>query len=253
VETVLITGAGGLVGGVLRRGLAGRYEIRGIDRARRGDRDVSRVDVRHGRRLRRALQGVDAVVHLAAVAAADADWPTVVSNNLRGTVNVLEAAQAAGVRRLVYASSNHVTGLYEREQPYAAIVAGKYEGLRPDAIPRIGSDWPVRPDGPYGVDKVFGEAAARYYSDAFGLQAICLRIGSVLAADSPSQPRHFATLLTHADLVRLVGCALEAPPSVRFGVFYGVSANTWRFWDIEAAREAIGYEARDDAERFRAG
>jgi uronate dehydrogenase len=186
VETVLITGAGGLVGGVLRRGLAGRYEIRGIDRARRGDRDVSRVDVRHGRRLRRALQGDDAVVHLAAVAAADADWP-------------------------------------------------------------------VRPDGPYGVDKVFGEAAARYYSDAFGLQAICLRIGSVLAADSPSQPRHFATLLTHADLVRLVCCALEAPPSVRFGVFYGVSANTRRFWDIEAAREAIGYEARDDAERFRAG
>ena len=70
-------------------------------------------------------------------------------------------------------------------------------------------------------------------------------------SDRPERPRDFATLLTHGDLVRLVVAALEAPDSVRFGTFYGVSANTWRFWEIDDACEAIGYEPADDAEQFR--
>ena len=64
-------------------------------------------------------------------------------------------------------------------------------------------------------------------------------------------PRQFATLLTHRDLVGLIRCCLTAPDSVRFGVFYGVSANTWRFWDVDEARQIIGYEPEDDAERWR--
>ena len=64
--------------------------------------------------------------------------------------------------------------------------------------------------------------------------------------------RHYATLLSHADLVRLVDCSLEAPPELRFGIYYGVSANTWRFWDLANAREELGFEPADDTERFRA-
>jgi nucleoside-diphosphate-sugar epimerase len=105
----------------------------------------------------------------------------------------------------------------------------------------------VRPDGPYALGKVLGEAAARWYSDAFGLSAVCLRIGTVNAEDRPLEPRHFATLLTHADLLRLVEAALTA--DVRFAVCYGVSRNTWRFWDIS---NEIGYDPQDDAERYRA-
>ena len=126
-------------------------------------------------------------------------------------------------------------------------------GSIPLSIPLIGTDWPVRPDSPYGVGKAFSEAAARYYSDQYGISCICLRIGTVLAEDRPKLPRHYATLLTHGDLVRLVGCALRAPLELRYGVYYGVSANTWRFWDIANATEELGYEPQDDAERFRSG
>jgi nucleoside-diphosphate-sugar epimerase len=194
---------------------------------------------------------VDAVVHLAEVAGAGADWPTVYRNNLRGTINALEAARLAGARRFVYASSNHVTGGYEQDEPYSSIIAGRYDGLRPDEVPKLGASSPIRPDSPYGVGKAFGEAAARHYADAYGLQTICLRIGTVMADDRPTRPRHYATLLTHADLVRLVTAALEAPADRGFAVVYGVSANTWRFWDIADAASAIGYRPQDDAETFR--
>jgi nucleoside-diphosphate-sugar epimerase len=115
----------------------------------------------------------------------------------------------------------------------------------------IDSEMAVRPDTPYAIGKVLGEAAARYYADAFGLRTICLRIGTVNPEDRPKQARHFATLLTHADLIRLCESALHAPEDLRFGIYYGVSDNTWRFWDIAEARSAIAYVPQDDAERLR--
>jgi nucleoside-diphosphate-sugar epimerase len=243
---VLITGAAGLVGTVLMRGLEGRYAVSGVDRALRRPANVHRRNLARSRRLAPIFDGADAVVDLAGLSDHRTDWNGVWKNNLPATLNVLEAARGAGVRRYVFASSNHVTGGYEREPPYSAIVAGDYTGLDPATLPLIGTDWPLRPDGPYALGKVLGEAAARWFSDAYDLSAICLRIGTVNAEDRPLQPRHFATLLTHADLLRLVEAALTA--DVGFGVSYGVSRNTWRFWDIS---NDIGYEPQDDAETFR--
>jgi uronate dehydrogenase len=252
MQTVVITGAAGLLGTVLRRGLEGRYRLVGLDRARRRPANVHRVDMAKPRSLERLFAGADAVVDLAGLPSHTTAWDDVWANNLPATMNALEAARRAGARRYVFASSNHVTGMYERDPPYNAIVAGEYEGLEPGSFPLVDARWPVRPDGPYALGKLVGEAAARWHADAFGLSAICLRIGTVNAEDRPQQPRHFATLLTHADLLRLVGCALEAPADLRFGVYYGVSRNTWRIWDIADAAEEIGYEPQDDAERFRA-
>lgn len=251
VDELLITGASGLLGTVLRRGLEGRYSIRGLDRRPGGERGIRKGDIRRPRPLARALEGADAVVHLAAVAQADAGWEEVLEHNVRGTTRVLEAAREAGVSRFVYASSNHVTGMYEHERPYSSIVAGKYDGLEPDRIPLIGADMPVRPDGPYAVSKVFGEAAVRHHCERFGLRAVCLRIGTVNAGDRPERPRHFATLLSHADLVRLVDCAIAASNEIDFAVVYGVSANRWRFWEIADAAGILGFVPQDDAERFR--
>ena len=247
----MITGAAGRIGTVLRQGLGEGFIVSGVDRQRTREPEVKRVDGTRAKALEKAFAGAEAVVDLAANPEADAPWGEVWKNNLRLTMNALEAARQNGVRRLVFASSNHVTGMYEQDDPYAAIVAGDYSGLEPGAIPLIDAATPVRPDGPYALGKVFGEAAARYYSDAFGLQAICLRIGTVLAEDRPTQPRHFATLLTHGDLVRLCRCALHAPEELRFAIYYGVSDNTWRFWDISGARGEIGYVPQDDAERLR--
>lgn len=248
---VLITGAAGLLGTLLTRGLSERYEIEGIDRARGGGRHVRRANMARSRSAASSFRGADAVIDLAGLPQADTPWRDVWKNNLPATMNALEAARRAGVHRFVFASSNHVTGLYERDPPYSAIVAGAYEGLDPGATPLIAPTWPIRPDGAYAVGKALGEAAARYYADAFGLSAICLRIGTVNAENRPLQPRHFATLLTHADLLRLVECALSAPDELRFGVYYGVSHNTWRIWDLEGARAELGYEPQDDAEACR--
>ena len=228
------------------RGLEDRYDVAGVDRALRRPPNVRRRNLARSRRLGAIFAGADAVVDLAGLASHRTEWKAVWRNNLPATLNVLEAARRAGVHRYVFASSNHVTGGYEHEPPYSAIVAGDYAGLDPGSLPLIGAVWPVRPDGAYALGKVLGEAAARWYADEFGLSAVCLRIGTVNAEDRPLQPRHFATLLTHADLLRLVGCALEA--DLRFGVYYGVSRNTWRFWDVS---NEIGYDPQDDAERYR--
>lgn len=247
---VLVAGAGGLLGSILCEALAGDHALTGIDLRRDRARGVARADVRRPRDLRRPFRGVDAVVDLATGATLNLSWERV-EQDVRGRINVLEAARAQGVRRYVFASSNHVTGMYELDQPYASVVAGAYDGLDPASIPLIAPDWPVRPDSPYGTGKALSENVARYYAERHAISCICLRIGTVRRDDRPANPRHYATLLTHADLIRLVACALQAPLRLRYGVYYGVSANTWRFWDVGNAAEELGFEPQDDAERFR--
>ena len=247
---VLILGANGVVGSILWGGLAGRHSLTGLDRRRDRRRGIGRGDVGRPRSIAGAFEGVDAVVDLATSPSVELPWKDV-NHDMEGRINVLEAAREHGVRRYVFASSNHVTGMYELDPPYSQLVAGDYDGLEPGSVPLIAADWPIRPDSPYGIGKAFTEAAARHYADEHGLSCICLRIGTVRAEDRPANVRHYATLLSHGDLVRLVDCSLDAPPELRFGIYYGVSANTWRFWDLANAQEEIGFEPADDTERFR--
>lgn len=246
---VVITGAAGTIGRVLRAELADSYELRTIDRLPGSGIDLA-ADVRRSERMARVIAGADAVVELAANSSVATSWERVLENNLAATVGTLEAARRAGVPRVVIASSNHVTGLHERDEPYASILAGRYEGLEPDLFLRIRADWPPRPDSFYAVGKCGAEAAGRYYAEEYGLSVICLRIGTVNRENRPRNPREFATLLTHRDLAQLVRRCLEAPLDLRFAVYYGVSRNRWRIWDIDDA-SAIGYEPLDDAESFR--
>lgn len=247
---VLITGASGLVGEVLRKALAGDYEVAGVDARLRGRNGLPRADMTRLRHAERVVDGADVVIDLAS-AHWRRPWEVVRKNNIPAAWNTLEAARRRGVPRVIYASSNHVTGLYERDQPYVRIVAGDYHGLDPATVAKITTAMAVRPDSPYGVGKALGEAAARYYAEEHGLSVLCLRIGTLNRANRPLAARHFATLLTHADMAHLARCCIEAPPDLAFGVYYGVSANRWRIWDIEDARGAIGYEPRDDAEAWR--
>ena len=248
---VVITGAAGLVGGILRAGLSDRYDVLGLDVRRRRESGMRRVRMSRRRAVENAFRGADVVVDLAALPAVDTPWNDVRRNNLPATWTAFEAARRAGVRRVVFASSNNVTGGYERDEPYASVVAGRYAGLDPDALPRLTPADPVRPNGAYAVGKVCGEAAARYHSDAHGLSVVCLRIGTVLRDDRPHTKRHLATMLSHRDLVQLVERCIEAPDELRFGCYYGVSRNTWRIWDISDAEAQLGYRPDDDAERWR--
>jgi nucleoside-diphosphate-sugar epimerase len=254
-HTVVITGASGTVGRVLLRGLDERFLVRGVDRRRRGEevpgRPVTRGDLGRASFARRALRGADTVVHLAATPSMTASWRTAHDVNMRLTWEVLEAAVANRVSRVVLASSNHVVGGYEDDEPYRTVLSGVRAGIDVATFPRLGIDVPVRPDSPYGVGKVMDEAAGRHYADAGQLSVIALRLGTVLRSDRPETPRQLSTLLSHRDLVQLVERSIEAPSDLRFGVFYGVSANRWRIWDIEGARVALDYEPVDDAEQDR--
>ena len=142
----------------------------------------------------------------------------------------LEAMRQEGVRRMVFASTNHVTGYYERER-------------RP-CYP----DMPVRPDSHYGASKAFGEALARFYVDEHGLAVICLRIGSWLP--EPRTVRHLSTWLSPRDMAQLAWRAIETPLS--WGIFYAISANTRRTWNIGPTQELLGYRPEDDAEVYAA-
>jgi uronate dehydrogenase len=248
---VLITGAAGLIGGILRQGLATDYDLTALDEEEVSSAPAHRASMTRLEEVQPLFRRHDVVIDLAARSGDQVTWDDVYRNNIPATRNALEAARRASVRRVIFASSNFVTAGYERQEPYASVMAGRYDGLDPEEIPRIGAGHPLRPNSPYAVGKAFGEAIGRLYAETFGMSVLCLRIGTVNEANRPLKPHHFAKLLTHRDLLHLVDRCVQAPEDVRFAVFYGVSANTWRVWDLSDAERAIGYQPKDNAEQWR--
>jgi uronate dehydrogenase len=229
---VLITGAAGKIGRALRTGLSGRYPLRLLDvapqEAAGPGEEVIMLDLSDRAATEAAMEGVGVVLHLAAIPD-EASFDDILAGNVETTYSVFEAARRAGVRRVVFASSHHVIGFYPRGET-------------------VGPDDPVRPDSFYGVSKVFGEALGRLYADKYGLEVVCLRIGSF--AERPTTPRQLSTWLSPRDCVELVRRCLDAP-AVGFTVVYGVSANTRSWWKDDAAA-SLGYRAQDNAEEFAA-
>lgn len=252
METIVITGSSGTIGSVLVPALADRYHVRGVDTRASRMVDTTLADMVDLETVTAAFAGADVVIDLAANADQFASWEDAYRNNFAATRNAFEAAHRVGARRLIFASSNHAVGNFELDSPYRQIVAGQYEDLSPGEFPLVGIDVPIRPDGPYGIGKALGEAVGRYYSDVHGLSVICLRIGTVNRQDRPLTVRNLATFLFHKDLVQLVERCIEAPRDVAFGIYCGVSNNSWRFWDLDGAEKEIGYRPTEDAERYRA-
>jgi uronate dehydrogenase len=229
MDRLLITGAAGTIGRVLRTALREDVaELRLADRepltAETATERCAQVDLRDYPAVRDLVTGVDAVVHLAAISG-EAPFADVLDTSIRATFHVLEAARHGAVRRVVLASSNHATGMYPPSE-------------------RVGPDAPPRPDSFYGVGKVCDEALGRLYVDKFGLEVACLRIGSF--AERPRTERELATWISHRDTVQLVRRCLEAP-DLGFAIVYGVSANPRAWWDNPDG-ERIGYHPIDDAE-----
>ncbi|HEV8436815.1 MAG TPA: NAD(P)-dependent oxidoreductase [Methylomirabilota bacterium] len=248
-ERVLVTGMSGLIGGAVRKRLEGRYTLSALNRRPIEGVPCHRADIADLAAIRPAFQDVDVVVHLAAIARGGTPWDDVLAHNIIGTYNVLEAARLGGVGRIVYASSGATVSNCERDFPFSALVAGRYEEVR--AWPTLTHESPVRPNGLYGCSKVWGEALARHYSDTYGISAICLRIGAVNREDRPTSPRHFSVWCSQRDVTQMIERAITAPASVRFDVFYVVSDNKWSYRDLEHARAVLGYEPQDRAEDHR--
>jgi nucleoside-diphosphate-sugar epimerase len=242
-KKLLITGSSGLVGGILRKGLSESYELYGLDRKVEAGADNSfRADITDAEQIEHVfdrIPGLAYVIHLAGDPRVEADWESAFRTNIGGTQNVYASAQQHGVQRVVYASSNHTTGAYEGFPPSLHTK---------ENVELIKVSDPIRPDGYYGVSKAAGEAIARMYYELYGLESVCLRIGSVTRDDDPgANARMKSTWLSHRDLVELVKCSLQA--DVKFGIYYGVSNNQRRFWDISNAERELGYRPHDDAGR----
>jgi uronate dehydrogenase len=230
---VLITGAAGNIGRTLRAGLQGRYALlRLVDvapqQAAGAGEEVLTVDLNDRLATEAAMEGVDAVVHLAAIPH-EAAFDDILTGNITTTYSVFEAARRTGVRRVVFASTNHVIGFYPRGHT-------------------VGPDDPVRPDTLYGVSKAFGEALGRLYADKYGVEVVCVRIGAF--AERPTMWRQLSIWLSPRDCVQLVRCCLDAD-AVGFQIVYGVSANTRSWWKDDAAAR-LGYQPQDNAEEFAA-
>tara|TARA_B100001123_G_scaffold416662_1_gene518501 strand:- start:900 stop:1700 length:801 start_codon:yes stop_codon:yes gene_type:complete len=249
-KKILITGSSGLVGSIIRTGIEDKYDVIGLDKMDHLNTDHI-ANSAHLNDIYSYFDGVDTVIDLASNPDQFSSWDEIYKNNLLCTYNCLEAALSAGVKRVIFASSNHATGMYEFDEPYRSIVSGDYDENVVNNIPLITTEMPIRPDGPYGIGKAFGEAAGRYFSDQHNISVFCLRIGTVNKENRPVNIRQYATLLSHEDLVRLVKSCIEAPIAKRFGIYYGVSNNKWRFWDLSNSHSELGYSPKDNAELWR--
>jgi uronate dehydrogenase len=230
---ILLTGAAGGLGRELRTRLKAYCDtlrvsdIAALGSAAAGE-EVQRAELQDRDAVHALLQGVDVVVHLGGVSV-EGPFEPILQANIVGAYNLYEAARVHGVKRIVFASSNHVTGFYRQDEV-------------------IDTRAPMRPDGHYALSKAFGENLAQFYFDRYGLETVSLRIGS--SFPEPKDRRMLATWLSYDDLERLVVASLSAPV-VGHSIIYGMSDNTTTWWDNTAARH-IGYRPRDSSEPFRA-
>ncbi|MEN4919592.1 NAD(P)-dependent oxidoreductase [Achromobacter spanius] len=230
---LLLTGAAGNLGLVLRPRLKDHADILRVSdvapmaAAGQGE-EVVPCNLADAPAVSELVRGVDAIVHLGGVSV-ERPFEEILPANIQGVYNVYEAARLHGVKRIVFASSNHVIGFYE-------------QGRTLDA------DVPLRPDGYYGLSKAYGENLSRFYFDRYGIQTVCLRIGS--SFPEPKDRRMMVTWLSHDDLTDLVLRSLFTP-DVGHLIVYGASANRDSWWDNRGAA-VLGFAPKDSSERFRA-
>lgn len=230
---LLLTGAAGGLGRVLRQRMAAHCTV-----LRLSDRVPLQAEAAHEEVYTTALEdpaamldlldGVDAVLHFGGISV-EAAWDPILQANIVGVYNLYEAARKKGVKRIVFASSNHVVGFYKQNEVIDTLA-------------------PPRPDGLYGVSKAFGEDLSRMYFERHGIETICLRIGS--ATEAPENRRMLASWLSHDDLERLILAALHAV-NPGHTIVFGCSDNSVRWWDNTRAAH-LGYRPQDNAEPHRA-
>jgi uronate dehydrogenase len=227
---VLITGAAGYVGRHVRDGLAADFDVRlGDLSVPPSDPRWVPLDVTRPATIAAAMQGIDAVLHLAVATGHEGDYEDDAFNqqrfdvNVKGTCNVLEAARRAGVRRFVHTSSIMVAWGYAPPQPVAA-----------DAAPN--------PVGTYAVTKQLAETLCAYYARSFGMSILCLRIPKPIALDDPrwKQRRIRPQWLAFPDLIQAYRLALTAP-DIGFEIVTVVGDSSWRRWDLSKAERLLGY------------
>ncbi|MCL7416555.1 MAG: NAD(P)-dependent oxidoreductase [Halalkalicoccus sp.] len=266
---VLVTGASGIVGRAIfdELGDSDAYSFTALDVKEHPNSDVETVvaSIADYDAIRPAFHGVDAVIHLAVYPPGfiDENWEKIMEVNVTGTRNVLRAAADAEIESVIFASTNHVVGMYEQE--FAP------EIYDPDFELTVDHTDPVRPDSTYGVSKLFNEHDGRFFleNNEYPKRFYSLRICSVRNSeyDHPygdaekgvdngdwergsedyerQVTRLKATWFSRRDLGQMVDRMLQ-DQSVTYDIFYGVSGNDGRWFDIDHARDMLGYDPEDN-------
>lgn len=230
-KRILMTGAAGGLGKVLRDRIKPWAEvvrlsdIAGMGEARPGE-ELVQCDLSDKAAVMKLMEGVDAVLHFGGIST-EAPFEAIMQANIRGVAHLYEAAYKHGVKRLVFASSNHAIGYYKTTD-------------------MLDANMPTRPDSMYGISKVFGEQMSRYYYDRFGIETVCIRIGS--SFPQPANKRMMSTYLSYDDLTELLRCSLFAP-RVGHTIVFGMSDNDSVWWDNRYAAH-LGYRPRDSSAKF---
>ena len=229
---ILLTGAAGGLGQALRPRLKANCNVlRSSDRVILGmateQEEFVLAELANASAVMAMMQGVDAVVHLGGVST-EAAFEPILQANILGMYNLYEAARKHGVKRIIFASSNHVTGYYKQSET-------------------INAAHPPRPDGLYGVSKAFGEDLSRFYFDRYGIETACIRIGS--SFPEPKDRRMLASWLSYDDLHRLITACLTTPV-LGHSIIFGMSNNAVTWWDNAHAKH-IGFIAKDSSDVFR--
>ena len=230
---IVFTGASGGIGTMTRPLLAKLYPGLVLsDRVKPKDLQPGETfvaaDLTKPEEVAAAVKGAHSIIHLGGHSV-EGTWDQILQANIIGCYNVFEAAREAGVKRVIFASSNHAVGFYPRKR-------------------KIRTDVTVRPDSRYGVSKAFGEALGALYADKHGMAVTCLRIGNV--GPRPLDVRRLSIWISPEDIVQLFRIGLEHP-DIRFDILYGASDNEASWWDNSRARQ-LGYRPTGKAEDHRA-
>lgn len=234
LEKLLITGANGILGSVCRKRL--RHLAKTIRLgARKGlgeagpHEEIVYCDLGDKAAIEKLVDGCDGIVHLGGQAV-EASWEIIKNANIDGMFNLYEAARKSSVSpRIVFASSNHAIGFHKQTT-------------------RLDANSPTRPDGLYGVSKVFGEALARMYYDKFGIETACVRIGSCFP--EPKDHRMLSTWMSEDDFVLLIE-RIFITSKLGCPIIYGASDNLSSWWDNREVAY-LGWRPQDSSEKFRA-
>jgi len=239
---VLLTGAGGHVGRTVFEGLREAYDWRLMYHSQpTGDPGVPYHigEVQDIEDVRPAVEGVDAMIHLAGDPRRSAPWRSVITNNIDGAYTVYQAAAEAGVERVVYASSNHAVGAFETDERTPDI-------YRTDDEFRLDGTELPRPGNEYGISKATGEVIGRYFHDKHGFSVCNIRIGNLNEDHPPvDYERGQAMWLSTRDCAHIHDRALQA--DYGFEIVYGISDNDRKYYSLERAKEALGYEPMDNS------
>lgn len=233
MKRLLITGAAGGLGSEMRKRLAHMADIlRLSDFADMGaaaaSEEIVQCDLGDKAAVEALVEGCDGIVHFGGKSV-EGTWDVIRNANIEGVFNLYEAARKHGMPRIVFASSNHAIGFYRQDR-------------------KIDNTVYPRPDGLYGVSKVFGEAMASMYHDKFGQETAIVRIGSSFPA--PMDHRMLSSWLSYADFVRLIERVFDVP-KLGCPIIYGASNNSATWWDNSNVNW-LGWRPQDDSEQFRA-